>query len=614
MATDERFDESISKWLEETAPAQLPERVLEATFERTRRSRQQVGWRALLGRIRLSRFAPALGAAVVVVLVAASAVSYYASQQGFAGPANPASLPTTPGAWSRVSIDSRFDTSQVDTDSLAASPHGLLAVLGELGSDAFQLSVSTDGHTWLEVPRSQHPPLGDDIRLIELIGTDRGFLMIVSNNVWTSPDGLTWEGLAGPEDPDLRQGEILAATTGGPGFVAVGSNNTAWYSTDGSDWSLADVPPPPAGFGGQGYTGERPTVTMYQVATSGDVLVAWGDALANDGDEIVVEPVVWTSRDGRTWTNASGPEIDSVALAGRPGGFVATGALIDGIPADRANRVAFFSSDGQKWERATNDLERRQPTNPNGGLTNDERLLSVDEVAAASSGFVAVGSDGWCPIDRCADAEAAIWTSVDGRSWARMVGDDLFKVNDPRDPNASPGVYATSVVAWGSRFVVGGQYDGKPVIWISGSEPPGNGGTASPTAAAVAPTAEPTEPQAIPFAGNWEATDPPPDSSHLTMEVIALPDRTYGVTIRDNQASVCDGASSTMAGVAEERESGSIVIQQPGYVCDDGSEAQALSGPPLEEQLRNLGFTYDPVSDELQDSLGLVWSRAAVGL
>ena len=61
MATDERFDDTISNWLEQTAPARLPERVLEATFERTRRSRQQVGWRALLGRIRVTRSVFALG-------------------------------------------------------------------------------------------------------------------------------------------------------------------------------------------------------------------------------------------------------------------------------------------------------------------------------------------------------------------------------------------------------------------------------------------------------------------------------------------------------------------------------------------------------------------------
>ena len=614
MARDKRLDDAISRWLEEAAPSQLPERVLEVTLERTRTSKQKVGWRAFLGRIRLTRYAPALGAAVVVVLAAALALSHYASQHESAGPANSAPLPATPDAWSRVLIESPFRTAQVDEESLAAGARGLLALVGELGSSAFELAVSTDGQTWSQVPSNQHPLLGTNVERIQLIGTDRGFIMIVGNDVWTSPDGFTWERLTGgPEDPDLRQGEILAAAAGGPGFVAVGSNSTAWYSTDGSDWSLADTPPPPTGFGGPGNAGEPPTVTMHQVATAADVLVAWGNASADNGDEILLEPVVWTSRDGRTWTSVSGPGMDSVALAGRPGGFVATGMLIGGIPAGLANRVAYFSNDGQTWERATNDLESRRPPNPNGGLSNDEPLLTVNAVAAAGSGFVAVGSDGMCLIDLCADAEAAIWTSVDGRSWARMAGDDLFRVNEPSNPNASPGAYATSVVTWGSRFVVGGQYDGKPVIWISGSESPGSDGTANPAPAAGTPAPEAIEPQPVAFAGSWEATDPRPDSSHLTMELSAIPNGAYLVTIRDEVASVCSGVSSTMTGIAGPAEPHTIVIAQPEYVCDDSSEAQALSGPPIEEQLQNLGFTYDASRDELQDSLGLVWSRVAMG-
>ena len=86
MATDERFDELISRWLEETAPQRLPERVLTATFERTRRKRQQVGWRALLGRLQMPRLMPALGGAAVVVVVAVLAVSAFVSQQRLGGP------------------------------------------------------------------------------------------------------------------------------------------------------------------------------------------------------------------------------------------------------------------------------------------------------------------------------------------------------------------------------------------------------------------------------------------------------------------------------------------------------------------------------------------------
>jgi hypothetical protein len=51
------------------------------------------------------------------------------------------------------------------------------------------------------------------------------------------------------------------------------------------------------------------------------------------------------------------------------------------------------------------------------------------------------------------------------------------------------------------------------------------------------------------------------------------------------------------------------VIPSPAYTCDDGSEAVALSGPPLEEQLRNLTFTHDPGTDTLTDNFGSVWAR-----
>ena len=85
MATNERFDESVSKWLEESAPARLPERVFNATFERTRNSRQQVGWHALLGRLSMPKFLPALGSAAVIVVVAALALSFYVNRQGGIG-------------------------------------------------------------------------------------------------------------------------------------------------------------------------------------------------------------------------------------------------------------------------------------------------------------------------------------------------------------------------------------------------------------------------------------------------------------------------------------------------------------------------------------------------
>lgn len=75
MPTDRQLDEQISRWLEAEAPGRLPDRVLGATFERTRRTRQQGGWRALLGRIQMPKFVLALGGAAAAVVVAVLALN-----------------------------------------------------------------------------------------------------------------------------------------------------------------------------------------------------------------------------------------------------------------------------------------------------------------------------------------------------------------------------------------------------------------------------------------------------------------------------------------------------------------------------------------------------------
>jgi Tol biopolymer transport system component len=70
MTRDRSVDQRISDWLHEEAPDQLPDRVLQATFERTSASRQRrtlLGWRHLP----MNRIGPgliAVGAAAIVVL------------------------------------------------------------------------------------------------------------------------------------------------------------------------------------------------------------------------------------------------------------------------------------------------------------------------------------------------------------------------------------------------------------------------------------------------------------------------------------------------------------------------------------------------------------------
>lgn len=95
MPTNRQLDRTISGWLEAEAPGQLPDRVLRATFERTRRTRQQGGWRVLLGRIHMPRSVLALGGAALVVVVAAVALTLNnANQPGVGGLAAPSPSPT----------------------------------------------------------------------------------------------------------------------------------------------------------------------------------------------------------------------------------------------------------------------------------------------------------------------------------------------------------------------------------------------------------------------------------------------------------------------------------------------------------------------------------------
>ena len=374
-----------------------------------------------------------------------------------------APLPTTPDAWERVLIKTPQGTGSVA--SLAASPHGLLAVVQgadrrEGGDGPTRLAVSTDGRNWALVPEGQHPTLSDTNRLglPSLLGTDHGFLLLQLNEVWISENGHDWRRLASPAtDPDLRLGGPRAATVGGLGLVAVGGDK-AWYSVDGSDWSLAEVPPLPAEFLARPDS-ER-YVEMTGVTAAGDNLVAWGIAevpLADNSDEHLVIPLLWASHDGRTWTDAVDQLMSAVsAVAGGPDGFVAVGQV-------GADPAGWFSADGQAWQRIAADaFDSRWPKGPDGLRINDDPgdipvELTVASAAAERAGYVVVGGDGRCVGDGfCGSNEAVIWTSADGRSWSRVPSDGRF----------SDG-YATAATAWGSRFVIGGLRDGQPAIWIS---------------------------------------------------------------------------------------------------------------------------------------------------
>jgi hypothetical protein len=154
---------------------------------------------------------------------------------------------------------------------------------------------------------------------------------------------------------------------------------------------------------------------------------------------------------------------------------------------------------------------------------------------------------------------------------------------------------------------------------------PGIGGLASPTpplAPTATPSPEPTEPPTPaptePFTpaptpagllGTWYSMDPPPESSHLTMDLVARLAGGFDLTIHDDAAAVCQSVSSTMTGVAQETEPRTFVVARPDFVCDDGSKPHSLNGQPFKDLIRNYTLIYDPANDVLNEPAGLTWTR-----
>jgi hypothetical protein len=111
-----------------------------------------------------------------------------------------------------------------------------------------------------------------------------------------------------------------------------------------------------------------------------------------------------------------------------------------------------------------------------------------------------------------------------------------------------------------------------------------------------------------PFAGTWVSTSDA-DGGTQTMTVRVSHDGAVEITVLDTIATVCSGTPSTMTGTGRIEGGTQLVIPAPVYTCDDRSEPQAVSGPPLQEQLRNLTFVLDAGTETLTDNFGGVWLR-----
>jgi hypothetical protein len=238
---------------------------------------------------------------------------------------------------------------------------------------------------------------------------------------------------------------MSGVTVGSFGLVAVGGIDqraAVWTSPDGIEWSR--VSHDDAVFGGEVGPSSGGSF-MEDVTAGGPGLVAVGQAEPN--------AAVWTSVDGITWSRVphdeaifggevglvfGGANMNSVTVGGP--GLVAVG--FDGSPDGGGVAAVWTSVDGIRWSRVPHDDVVFGGDND--GYYGQEML----SVTAGGPGLVAVGSD----VGR-----AAVWTSVDGITWSRVLDDKaVFAESGMND-----------VAVGGPGLVAVGQADNTAAVWTS---------------------------------------------------------------------------------------------------------------------------------------------------
>jgi hypothetical protein len=210
-------------------------------------------------------------------------------------------------------------------------------------------------------------------------------------------------------------GRVAAITQLGPKLVAVGrvpdadsTRAAVWTSADGLSWTRGHDDP--------------------SFARSGSRLVAVGCGIGAEFCDAGTVARIWTSSDGAAWTPAAfGSGFDPTAhwynaVTGGGPGFVAVGSDISGgFPQVPADSSILTSRDGATWT----------PVAASPGF----KAATMGGVAAAGAIVIVVGSG--------SNGAPVVWTSSDGRAWARAVTSGLPTDAEVRDvTTGGPGVIA----------------------------------------------------------------------------------------------------------------------------------------------------------------------------
>jgi hypothetical protein len=362
------------------------------------------------------------------------------------------------GSWVRLehSEDLFGSDAYVIVRAVTTGGPGLVAV-GEAGAagewDAAAWN-STDGSTWLRIPRDESALGGDQIQVMWSVASNGSHVAAVGWQgplgeadavAWLSMEGILWNRL--PDDPNVFGGPddqiMRSVASAGHSFIAVGwdgptgaTSAAVWTSESGWIWSrIANTDEVFGDFDDQG---------MYAVTAGGPGFVAVGW----DGSNGDLDAAVWTSPNGSDWTRVEHDEgvfggADDQGMyavtAGGPG-LVAVGW--DG-PSDNTNAAVWTSVDGLTWARVGRDEDTF-------GGAGSQAMYAV---TAGGPGLVAVGDE---QIEGGSDA--VVWVSTDGTSWARLPADE-----GPFAGDGNQSMYG--VVSTGSGLIAVGNDGGDGAIW-----------------------------------------------------------------------------------------------------------------------------------------------------
>lgn len=216
MTQDRTVDERITAWLFEVAPDQLPDSVFQATFERTRPSRQHralPGWRSSMNRITPAAFA--VGAAAILgIAIGVVALSAPSNQPVVGVPVpSPSPSPTTEPTPSDGPISLTGQIAFKKTVSANADIYlmnldrtGLVRLTQDPAFD-WQPAWSPDGRTLVFTRRFTLDPESADLYALDIqTGTETRLTDLpgVEGDPYVSPDGTRIAYAQWPSDPGVH--------------------------------------------------------------------------------------------------------------------------------------------------------------------------------------------------------------------------------------------------------------------------------------------------------------------------------------------------------------------------------------------------------------------------